>query len=527
MTGQHINEQVNIYQRPIIDEMHKADMNIGITIGDLHGNAIKLIFLLVKHGIVTNMSTKDYNRLVEIYNTDVDSLTKEDLDEFNQIVQGMDINNKATIRLIGDELGDRGLGDHYTLMVLNKLHQAKTPLEILYSNHGGAFIDYSEMDATALENINFAEDFSLGDPQQMESLINMHKLISKGLVSREKIMNSADKAYKPALKALSYSLSEDGKEISIYSHAPIGMNNIEELTKQFNTEYKGTTAIELAETIDAINEKFQEAVKSKRVQQASSPNSELYNLAWNTQTGSLVRPKTLTAEGDMIKFVHGHCGGRPLDSHIINLDNNLGKKMRNGQHCNEGEYTVIYSSEHSLNEANKLKLLRNKCETYKNYLSKEIVKLANTLPNDLLQHYRNNHEELDINMISTQIKSGKSLDCTSQGIGIGEKHSSECYPKFYAAVHKYNVVNDMIHALSAKNPIDNMVKIMTDNKKILTDHRSSSGARFFQDILNILSFGLYSKYTKGTFAFWKSRGEVLTDNLDETLLNNPSKKIVL
>ncbi len=156
MTGQHINEQVDIYQRPIMDEMHKADMNIGITIGDLHGNAIKLIFLLVKHGIVTNMSNEDYNRLVEIYKTDVDSLTKEDLDEFNQIVQGMDINNKAMIRLIGDELGDRGLGDHYTLMVLNKLHQAKTPLEILYSNHGGAFIDYSEMNATALENINFA-----------------------------------------------------------------------------------------------------------------------------------------------------------------------------------------------------------------------------------------------------------------------------------------------------------------------------------------------------------------------------------
>jgi VPS inhibitor protein E len=65
-----------------------------------------------------------------------------------------------------------------------------------------------------------------------------------------------------------------------------------------------------------------------------------------------------------------------------------------------------------------------------------------------------------------------------------------------------------------------MVKIMTDNKKILTDHRSSSGARFFQDILNILSLGLYSKYTKGTFAFWKSRGEVLTENLGETLKSN-------
>lgn len=523
MTGQLINEQVDIYKLPILDERHKADMNISITIGDLHGNAIKLIFLLVKHGIATNMTTEDYSSLVEIYKTDVDNLTKNDLDKFNQIVQLMNINNKATIRLIGDELGDRGLGDHYTLMVLNKLHQAKTPLEIMYSNHGGTFIDYSEMDSKELENIDFEEDFSLGDPQQMESLINMHKLISKGLLSREEIMDIADKAYKPTLKALSYGFNEDGKEISIYSHAPIGMNNIEELAKQFKCEYKATTAIELAETIDAINEKFQEAVKDRRVRQISSEPSELYNLAWNTLTGSLDRPEKLTAEGDMIKFVHGHCTGISKD-HIVSLDNDLGKKTRAGAHCNEGKYTVIYSDENSLNEVKnqvkKLNLLRNKCETYKKYLSKEIVKLANTLPNDLLQLYRNNHEELDINKISAQIKSGKSLDCTSQGIGNDEKHSSERYPKLYAAVHKYNVVNDMTDALDAKNPIENMVKIMTDNKKILTDHRSSSGARFFQDILNILSLGLYSKYTKGTFAFWKSRGEVLTENLGEALKNN-------
>jgi hypothetical protein len=72
-----INEQVDIYQLPSVDLTHKGTEGTEITIGDLHGNAMKLMFMLVKHGIATNISKEDYNRLVEIYRTPTNNLTKE------------------------------------------------------------------------------------------------------------------------------------------------------------------------------------------------------------------------------------------------------------------------------------------------------------------------------------------------------------------------------------------------------------------------------------------------------------------
>ena len=85
MPHEFINEQVDIYQLPSIDVPHKGSAGTQVTIGDLHGNAIKLMFMLVKHGIATNIDEADYNRLVAIYKTPTQDLTKKHLDEFNQI----------------------------------------------------------------------------------------------------------------------------------------------------------------------------------------------------------------------------------------------------------------------------------------------------------------------------------------------------------------------------------------------------------------------------------------------------------
>ena len=44
MPHEFINEQVDIYQLPSIDVPHKGSAGTQVTIGDLHGNAIKLKF---------------------------------------------------------------------------------------------------------------------------------------------------------------------------------------------------------------------------------------------------------------------------------------------------------------------------------------------------------------------------------------------------------------------------------------------------------------------------------------------------
>ncbi|KTC65192.1 Uncharacterised protein (plasmid) [Legionella adelaidensis] len=64
MSHEFIREFVDIYQLPSMDVSHKANEGAQVTIGDLHGNAMKLMFMLVKHGIATNIDETDYNRLV-------------------------------------------------------------------------------------------------------------------------------------------------------------------------------------------------------------------------------------------------------------------------------------------------------------------------------------------------------------------------------------------------------------------------------------------------------------------------------
>ncbi|USQ15316.1 hypothetical protein J2N86_15250 (plasmid) [Legionella lytica] len=66
----------------------------------------------------------------------------------------------------------------------------------------------------------------------------------------------------------------------------------------------------------------------------------------------------------------------------------------------------------------------------------------------------------------------------------------------------------------ASQRIRNMSALLTpEAKAVLSEQRSGAGMRFLETVLHILTVGLYSKYTKNTFAFWKSHGEVLGDNI--------------
>ncbi|CAM4429190.1 MAG: hypothetical protein LEGION0403_FIIPPAGN_02197 [Legionella sp.] len=507
-----IKTKVDIYQCPDVDNQHNLGKNKNITIGDLHGNAIKLIFFLVKQGVAT-IEKHDYARLVTVYQIPVEELTKEDLNEFSTIIHDKMkiINNEANVRLIGDEFCDRGMGDHYTLWVLDKLHEAKVPLEILYSNHGGDFITYTEL--VGIKAIDFeGYDFSLGDSNQMQSLTHMDALITKDLLSLDKIMEIVQRAYKPTLKVFAYELSADGKKLSFYSHAPIDMSHVEQVAKQLNIPYDASTARKLAETIDSINKKFQEYVNKKQTNEIAASGTALNAVAWNDNQSTLDR--SATRSGYDITFTHGHRSGTVDQDNVYNLDTDLGKNIK----MNEREYAITYSFGFSLEYTRKTQLLQDKCSVYKNHLTNEIKKLASSLPNELLtQHYLKDGKP-DIDKIADQVSQGISLTCTSEGVGNDDVHSSERYPKLYAAVHKYNTVRNMINALGddkAPDPIADMKKIMMDNNDQLVAHRSHRAIRFFQDILNILSLGTYSKATKNTFAFWKSRGEALVDDIEQ------------
>lgn len=347
MTNILLREQVDIFELPSVDKSYKVNEDSQITIGDLHGNAMKLMFMLVKHGVATNINQADYATLVLIYQKPVTQLTKEDLNQFNDILNKIKF-NKATIRLIGDELADRGSNDYFTLKILEKLNEQNVAVEIMISNHSVEFLQACE---------KFPETGHFHAPMlqcgHADSLERLQGLVEQGLVSPEEVLSIAKRAYKPALKVLSYTLSEDKTDIIIYSHAPTGINTIKTLAEQFEVPYKDSTSTELAATIDAINAKFQHYVQTNTVSTlcpeeammqgyggcADLTKHPLVFSMWNRNYRLIDRP--MSKADYHLGYAHGHDSQDPKAAapNIYNLDNDLGKSSNS----NKGEYTVLYS----------------------------------------------------------------------------------------------------------------------------------------------------------------------------------------
>jgi hypothetical protein len=350
MPKEMIEEQVDIYKLPVA-EQPRRDKG-AITIGDLHGNSMKLMFLLVKHGIATNLSTDDYQLLVGIYKKSPHLLTAQDLDTFNGLLGKIHWNPELAVRLIGDELADRGSNDYFTLKILEQLNKNKVPFEVIVSNHSIEFIDaYEQQDGFGPRLLNKDE--------HAPSMRNLDVLIRAGLVTKQEIDGIVDTAYKPNLKALSYSLSADKKEITLYSHAGVGLQNIKSLAKLLGVGYRDHSAEALALTIDHINVVFQKHVANNSlhtlyslsnlrkgyVGYADLRSAPLEFIMWNRlyrdgDQDFLYRPQHHPAGFD-VDFVHGHDSGEVSHDNIVNLDNLLGK----GSGFNKGVYSVLPTPE--------------------------------------------------------------------------------------------------------------------------------------------------------------------------------------
>lgn len=259
----------------------------------------------------------------------------------------MELKSNLKVRLLGDELADRGNNDYFTLKILEKMAESRVPVEVILSNHSVEFIEaYEKRDqfTSPMLNSYFAKSM-----EYLQYFINEHH------VSRKEILEIIRKVYKPILKAISYSLSEDKKEITIHSHAAIGLNTVKSLAKAINVYYRAATTIELAETIDEINKKFQEHVQANTVHTLYTRVDMLKGfkesdkvdlrytpwvfIMWNRAYNKIFRPAKHS--GYKVSFAHGHDSSDPKQEkdHIYNLDNNLGKGPPN----NKDVYTVLYT----------------------------------------------------------------------------------------------------------------------------------------------------------------------------------------
>src|SRR5579862_3944269 len=98
----HLYENVDFRRYPDKDHL-TCDTGSQITINHIYGDAIYLIYALVRHGVLS-MTAHDYKEIIEIFDISLPKLSKENLDKFYDLLKKTVVNNSALLRFMGDEL---------------------------------------------------------------------------------------------------------------------------------------------------------------------------------------------------------------------------------------------------------------------------------------------------------------------------------------------------------------------------------------------------------------------------------------
>lgn len=247
-------------------------------------------------------------------------------------------NNLVSIRLLGDEVADRGCCDFFTLVLLNFIQANHVNVTILLSNHGIEFI-------TAYEHLSRKEDFiplnALKNAQKT-SFFGLSYLLEDKIITAKELLQLVNSCYKPTLKIIDYTINKDG--IRLFTHAPVDFNIIIHLANELGVVYSDFTTQALGITIDKINTVFQQIVLDNDIHLyldilAYPGQSLLHTLEENIDTWSFLyvtwnrfdnikdtyekRPYQLN--GYSIEYIHCHDDYISELPHVFNLNTLCGK----------------------------------------------------------------------------------------------------------------------------------------------------------------------------------------------------------
>lgn len=311
---------------------------VEVTIGDLHGNALKLLNFLIRNDIV-KITKEDYKLFVNIYKTRPDELTVKDLTFFHAILDGAVINPQHKVRFLGDDLCDRGMNDYYTLHIYKKLDTAGVPFDVVLSNHGNFFISaYERPD----QSFSFNPYGDGENESTVQSMLHLGRIIDRGIVEKQSILDIIQNHYLKHIVLPGYIINKQKNSITVYSHAPIDLVMLSELAKDLNTPFNDTNLNELARSLDNINRQIQQWILSntftehyKELNEAhkkTNTASPLKEVLWNRDYTILKRDFEPKNKPYFVNYVHGH------DSmpNVFDLDNLFGK----GDENYKGAYAI-------------------------------------------------------------------------------------------------------------------------------------------------------------------------------------------
>lgn len=318
---------------PIVNPRWVVENNAVITVGDLHANAKKLLYILKSHQFF-DIPDKDYITVCKICNKPVDLLVQYDIDTFNSIIDNMQVNPNALtalLRIMGDDLGDRGPNDYFVLKILQKMAKSGVKFRSILSNH--------VMDFILRRESGLPFEFPV-EPDQRRSIHNLQKLIDLSLIDEDEVVSIYFDVYLPHLKIIDYSFDVNGK-LTIYTHAPSGRNFIKDLVEDIN-EYNGVTVVkyldetplDLSKTIDEINRVLLNLATKGRLYHfyKNSKNNALEKIIWNRDYN-----QDVLGRNPNDNYVNGH----DLDLKKISSDNVRGLDNRCGYGDIYSEYQAV------------------------------------------------------------------------------------------------------------------------------------------------------------------------------------------
>jgi hypothetical protein len=314
----------NIYQYPKNKQDYDPTRKNQLVLGDTHGNFMYLMHLLVLHNVILNLTEEAYLQLSAIYLKNVDDITYNDLTTFNQILSKLEFNPNIPVLSLGDDVGDRGNNDYFTLKLIHAINNnpPRSSYKSLLSNHGFEFVqshDTNNFSGKTLEGPFIA------------SLTNLVKLQEAFPHLEKEVEDLVQRDYKRNLLALSCHIDVTTNEVIIYSHAPIDLHDISDLCEELKQPFNDDSPLELMRTITQVNAEFQRRVQANSIhslvefKESSQDDPAFTRLTWNRKWQGLKR--TSPHKNMTIRWVHGHDSSCPsIPNSVYNLDvSNVGK----------------------------------------------------------------------------------------------------------------------------------------------------------------------------------------------------------
>ncbi|MCP3942272.1 MAG: hypothetical protein GY710_12400 [Desulfobacteraceae bacterium] len=315
-----------------------------IAVGDLHGSAIKLLYFLIKYGLI-RCNTMDYAWLMGAY---TENQAKRFAMLLKKSIKPSSLSNTPLILFIGDTLADRGMNDYMTLKIYELMKNFTINFKIIFSNHDLEFV--VNFKKGLLRRNAKPKSFILGEPDSMaRSMMNLHRSINSGEINEKEVQQLVNRIYIPRLQLAYYhrmDYIQYRSETLVFTHAPVNIGFLErcldflskEKTSAIKFEFKMIYDVQsIIKIIDKLNNLFDLDTFIKMHKNFNFTFSmqafeifPLIKLVWNrnpSKTDSL-RP------GHKVKFIHGHIGQEyPVNKNSFNLDSYFGK-------TNEGQFPM-------------------------------------------------------------------------------------------------------------------------------------------------------------------------------------------